>query len=153
MIATYHMLNHVKEGFFVKQPENQPKIIPNTHHKMSVPAATVIAPKPPVPMSETAPPAAKGLTFKATFSTPETSPFDEIEWSERTAEITDDSGAIMVRQENVQVPASWSELSTKIAVSKYFYGDITQGTDPCNGGRENSIRQMIHRVTRTITDW
>ncbi len=98
-------------------------------------------------------PAAKGLTFRATFATPGTCPFDDIEWSERTAEITDDSGAIMFRQENVQVPASWSELATKIAVSKYFYGDISQGTDPCNGGRENSIRQMIHRVTRTITDW
>lgn len=59
----------------------------------------------------------------------------------------------MFRQENVQVPASWSELSAKIAVSKYFYGDITRGTDPNTGGRETSIQQLIHRVTRTIADW
>ncbi|MBT8037663.1 MAG: vitamin B12-dependent ribonucleotide reductase [Verrucomicrobiae bacterium] len=120
---------------------------------MSVPPATATTPKPSVSMPATADSTTQGLSFKATFSTPGTSPFDEIEWSERTSEITDDSGAIMFRQENVQVPASWSELSAKIAVSKYFYGDITQGTDPTNGGRENSIRQMIHRVTRTVTDW
>jgi ribonucleoside-diphosphate reductase alpha chain len=51
------------------------------------------------------------------------------------------------------VPKNWSELATKIAVSKYFYGDIANGTDPYNGGRETSVRQLIHRVTRTITDW
>jgi ribonucleoside-diphosphate reductase alpha chain len=44
-------------------------------------------------------------------------------------------------------------LATKIAVSKYFYGDIANGTDPYKGGREMSVRQLIHRVTRTITDW
>jgi ribonucleoside-diphosphate reductase alpha chain len=37
-------------------------------------------------------------------------------------------------------------------VSKYFYGDIANGTDPYKGGRETSVRQLIHRVTRTITD-
>ncbi len=36
--------------------------------------------------------------------------------------------------------------------SKYFYGDIANGTDPHKGGRETSVRQLIHRVTRTITD-
>src|SRR5206468_1053726 len=33
-----------------------------------------------------------------------------------------------------------------------FYGDIANGTDPYKGGRETSVRQLIHRVTRTITD-
>ena len=50
-------------------------------------------------------------------------------------------------------PKSWSALATKIAVSKYFYGDIANGTDPHKGGRETSVRQLIHRVTRTIADW
>jgi ribonucleoside-diphosphate reductase alpha chain len=44
-------------------------------------------------------------------------------------------------------------LATKIAVSKYFYGDIANGTDPHKGGRETSVRQLVHRVTRTVTDW
>ena len=103
---------------------------------------------PPRPLSRTS-----GLAFEARFSTPGISPFDEIEWDHRTAEITDDSGKAMFRQENVEVPKAWSELATKIAVSKYFYGDASLGKDPLKGGREQSVRQLIHRVTRTIADW
>src|SRR5919202_6136911 len=94
-----------------------------------------------------------GARFKRVFSDARVSPFDQIEWERRTAEITDDSGKIIFKQEDIEVPASWSELATKIAVSKYFYGDIANGTDPAKGGRETSVRQLIHRVTRTIADW
>ena len=94
-----------------------------------------------------------GLKFQRFFSQEGVSPFDEIEWERRTAEITDDSGKVIFRQEDVEVPKSWSALATKIAVSKYFYGDIANGTDPRKGGRENSVRQLVHRVTRTIADW
>src|SRR5215831_108415 len=93
-----------------------------------------------------------GLRFKRVFSAAKCAPFDEVEWERRIAEITDDSGKIIFKQENIEVPASWSELATKIAVSKYFYGDIANGTDLAKGGRETSVRQLIHRVTRTITD-
>ena len=95
----------------------------------------------------------KGLTFQRVFSTKGKAPLDDVEWERRTAEITDDSGKVIFRQEDVEVPKNWSPLATKIAVSKYFYGDIAHGTDPLKGGRENSVRQLIHRVTRTITDW
>src|SRR5258708_39670587 len=94
-----------------------------------------------------------GLKFQRFFSQEGVSPFDEIEWERRIAEITDDSGKVIFRQEDVEVPKSWSALATKIAVSKYFYGDIANGTDPYKGGRETSVRQLIHRVTRTIADW
>ena len=94
-----------------------------------------------------------GLHFKRVFSDGKCAPFDEVEWERRTAEITDDSGKIIFKQDNIEVPADWSELATKIAVSKYFYGDIANGTDPEQGGRETSLRQLIHRVTRTIADW
>src|SRR5712672_3037357 len=97
-------------------------------------------------------PKERGLTFEPAFSKPGVHPYDEIEWDKRTAEITDDSGKAIFRQENVEVPKNWSALATKIAVSKYFYGDIANGSDPCRGGRETSVRQLIHRVTRTITD-
>jgi ribonucleoside-diphosphate reductase alpha chain len=45
------------------------------------------------------------------------------------------------------VPKSWSVLATKVVVSKYFYGE--QNTSE----RETSVRQLIHRVCRTIADW
>ncbi len=94
-----------------------------------------------------------GLRFERVFSDAKCSPFDQIEWERRTAEISDDGGKVIFKQENIEVPKNWSALATKIAVSKYFYGDIANGTDPHAGGRETSVRQLIHRVTRTIADW
>src|SRR5213082_692247 len=94
-----------------------------------------------------------GLRFERVFSDAAVKPFDQVEWEHRTAEITDDSAQSIFKQENVEVPKNWSALATKIAVSKYFYGDIANGTDPSRGGRETSVRQLVHRVTRTITDW
>ena len=94
----------------------------------------------------------EGLKFARVFSQKAIAPFDELEWELRTAEITDDSGKAIFKQENVEVPKSWSALATKIAVSKYFYGDIANGTDPYKGGRERSVKQLVHRVTRTLTD-
>jgi ribonucleoside-diphosphate reductase alpha chain len=93
------------------------------------------------------------LRFERVFSSPTVKPFDQVEWERRTAEIADDAGRIIFKQEDIEVPKSWSALATKIAVSKYFYGDVAVGTDPGKGGRETSVRQLIHRVTRTITDW
>jgi ribonucleoside-diphosphate reductase alpha chain len=81
------------------------------------------------------------------FSSPSVKPFDQIEWEMRTAEITDDTGKVIFKQENVEVPKSWSLLATKVVVSKYFYGE--QNTSE----RETSVRQLIHRVCRTIADW
>ncbi len=88
-----------------------------------------------------------GLRFERVFSDPAIDPFDQVSWDRRTAEITDDSGKAFFRQENVEVPASWSQLATKVVCSKYFYGD------PAKAEREHSVRQLIHRVTRTIADW
>jgi ribonucleoside-diphosphate reductase alpha chain len=87
------------------------------------------------------------LPIERVFSDPAVKPFDQIEWDQRTAEITDDNGKVIFKQENVEVPKSWSVLATKVVVSKYFYGE--QNT----GERETSVRQLIHRVCRTIADW
>jgi len=90
----------------------------------------------------------KLLSFKRVFSDPNLDPFDQVEWETRTAEITDDNGKAYFKQENVEVPKNWTLLATKVVCSKYFYGDPQKPEE-----REHSIRQLIHRVTRTITDW
>src|SRR5687767_9204680 len=87
------------------------------------------------------------LEMERIFSSAKVKPFDQIEWDRRVAEITDDSGKVIFKQENVEVPKSWSQLATKVVVSKYFYGE--QNTSE----RETSVRQLIHRVCRTIADW
>ena len=91
--------------------------------------------------------AKKSLRIERVFSDAKVKPFDQIEWDKRTAEITDDAGKVIFKQENVEVPKSWSVLATKVVVSKYFYGE--QHTSE----RETSVRQLIHRITRTISDW
>ena len=91
--------------------------------------------------------AKKSLRIERVFSDAKVKPFDQIEWDKRTAEITDDGGKVIFKQENVEVPKSWSVLATKVVVSKYFYGE--QHTSE----RETSVRQLIHRITRTISDW
>jgi ribonucleotide reductase alpha subunit len=91
--------------------------------------------------------AKKFLSIERVFSDAKVKPFDQIEWDKRTAEITDDANKVIFKQENVEVPKSWSVLATKVVVSKYFYGE--QNTSE----RETSVRQLIHRISRTIADW
>jgi ribonucleoside-diphosphate reductase alpha chain len=89
----------------------------------------------------------KTLPLQRVFSSAGVSPFDQVEWDRRTAEITDDGGKAIFKQEHVEVPKAWSQLAAKVVVSKYFYGE--QHTSE----RETSVRQLIHRVCRTISDW
>ena len=87
------------------------------------------------------------ISLKPHFSTPGKHPFDQIEWDRRTATITDEKGEVVFEQQDVEVPAAFSQLATKVVVSKYFYGEL--GTPE----RETSVKQLINRVTRTIADW
>jgi ribonucleoside-diphosphate reductase alpha chain len=88
----------------------------------------------------------KGLKIDQSFSTVGVHPFEQLEWETRSARILSDSGEVIFEQDNIEVPTSWSQLATKVVASKYFYGDIETGQ------RENSVKQLIHRVCRTIAD-
>jgi len=104
----------------------------------------------PVPGKASAkarPPQTKGLKVGRVFSSKGVNPLDAIEWEKRKATIGDDKGQVIFEQENVEVPKSWSMLATNIVASKYFYGDVTKKE------REFSVRQLVHRVSRTIADW
>ncbi|MBT3192841.1 MAG: vitamin B12-dependent ribonucleotide reductase, partial [Verrucomicrobia bacterium] len=74
-------------------------------------------------------------------------PFAALEWERRRAEISDGKGNCVFEQDNVEVPKSWSMLATNVVASKYFFGALDSEE------REYSVRQLIHRVTRTIADW
>ncbi|GAB4338623.1 MAG: vitamin B12-dependent ribonucleotide reductase [Calditrichia bacterium] len=87
------------------------------------------------------------MTFEHYFSKPNKHPFDEIDWELREASITNEKGEVFFKQSDVEVPSFWSQLATNVVVSKYFHGAV--GTEE----RETSIKQLIHRVSRTITDW
>ena len=88
-----------------------------------------------------------GMAIPRVFSTEGVSPFDLVEWDQRTAEIKDERGRVIFQQTNCEVPRSWTQLATNVVASKYFYGEINTAE------RETSVRQLVHRVTRTIADW
>ena len=88
----------------------------------------------------------KGLSVEPFFSIPGVHPFDQIEWEKRTAKIADDNGEVVFEQDDIEVPIFWSQLATKVVSSKYFYGDVETGQ------RENSVKQLVHRVCRALAD-
>jgi len=93
--------------------------------------------------SKTAP----GLTFTRFFTTAGVSPYDELEWELRTAQITDAEGGVIFEQQNVEVPKAWSMTATNIVASKYLHGQL--GTPE----RESGVRALITRVAETIRNW
>src|ERR1700693_1608710 len=90
---------------------------------------------------------AQGLTFRRFFTKPGVSPYSEVEWELRNAQITDSQGGMIFEQKNVEVPKDWSMTATNIVASKYLHGQI--GTDE----RETGVRQLVARVAETIRDW
>ncbi|MCY4158272.1 MAG: vitamin B12-dependent ribonucleotide reductase, partial [Bacteroidetes bacterium] len=96
----------------------------------------------------------KGLAPERVFSNEGENPLDSVEWEQRDALIKNPQGESIFEQRGVEFPKSWSPLATNVVASKYFYGDLENvHMDPDEGGREHSLRQLIHRVTRTIADW
>ncbi|QDT31489.1 Vitamin B12-dependent ribonucleotide reductase [Thalassoglobus polymorphus] len=90
---------------------------------------------------------ASGLRVDPYFCPVGVDPFDTVDWVPRTAQIKDESGGVLFEQADCMVPSSWSALATNVVVSKYFFGE------PDTPERETSVRQVIYRVARTITDW
>jgi ribonucleoside-diphosphate reductase alpha chain len=85
-----------------------------------------------------------GLKIEQFFSTPGVHPFEQLEWEKRSARIAGDDGQVVFEQDDIEVPTFWSQLATKVVASKYFYGDIESGQ------RENSVKQLVHRVCKAI---
>ncbi len=90
---------------------------------------------------------APGLTFKRYFTKAGVSPYDEIEWELRLAQITDAQGGVIFEQKDVETPKDWSMTATNIVASKYLHGTLDTPE------RETGVRQLVTRVAETIRDW
>ncbi|MGA8726044.1 MAG: vitamin B12-dependent ribonucleotide reductase [Acidimicrobiales bacterium] len=89
-----------------------------------------------------------GIGIRRHFTTPEVHPYDEVDWEQRDARITNfRDGSVAFEQTDVEVPASWSLNATNILAQKYFRGT------PNTPERERSLRQVSDRVVDTITEW
>src|SRR5260370_35925907 len=83
---------------------------------------------------------APGLSFRRLFTKPGVSPYSEVEWELRTAQITDAQGNVIFEQKDVEIPKDWSMTATNIVASKYLHGKL--GTPE----RETGVRQLVRRA-------
>ncbi|HET7437841.1 MAG TPA: vitamin B12-dependent ribonucleotide reductase [Thermoanaerobaculia bacterium] len=90
---------------------------------------------------------AGGIAIERYFTKPGVDVYDTCEWETRSAGISNENGGIVFEQKDVEMPKFWSQMATNVVVSKYFRGHL--GTPD----RETSVRQLIGRVVRTITQW
>src|SRR5881397_1767975 len=88
-----------------------------------------------------------GIEVQRFFPKPGVDVFDTCEWEMRTAIITNERGEVVFEQKDVEMPKFWSQMATNVVVSKYFRGHIGEPD------RERSVRQLIGRVVRTMTQW
>ncbi|HEV2924379.1 MAG TPA: vitamin B12-dependent ribonucleotide reductase [Solirubrobacteraceae bacterium] len=87
-----------------------------------------------------------GLKVKRLFTSPDTHPFDAIEWERRDARIGH-GDRVAFEQQDVEFPKSWSQNATNIVAQKYFRGQLGSPE------RESSVKEMISRVAGTISRW
>jgi ribonucleoside-diphosphate reductase alpha chain len=90
--------------------------------------------------------AGEALSVERLFTSPDTHPFDTVEWELRDARIGH-GDRVAFEQADVEFPKSWSQNATNIVAQKYFRGQIGHPE------RERSVKQMIGRVAGTIAAW
>jgi ribonucleoside-diphosphate reductase alpha chain len=88
----------------------------------------------------------RGLAIERRFTEAGVHPFNTVEWELRDAVIGNPENPAF-EQRGVEFPKSWSQNATNIVSQKYFRGRL--GSDD----RENSVKQMIARVSGTIAGW
>ena len=88
----------------------------------------------------------QALSIERLFTSPETHPFEAIEWELRDARIGH-GDRVAFEQRDVEFPKSWSQNATNIVAQKYFRGQLEHPS------REHSVKQMIARVAGTIAAW
>ncbi len=89
----------------------------------------------------------EGVNVRRYFTRKGISPFDMVEWEQKSATIVNESGEKVFEQNDLEFPSFWSQMAVNVVASKYFRG--IQGTPE----RESSLRQLVGRVTDTIARW
>ncbi|HTR97608.1 MAG TPA: vitamin B12-dependent ribonucleotide reductase [Candidatus Acidoferrales bacterium] len=99
---------------------------------------------PEAPETEAAAPS--GLRVPRRFTRAGADPLDDVRWARRRTVIANPDGSVVFQMDDVEVPEGWSQLATDIVVSKYFR-KAGLASAP---GHETSVRQVVHRLARTI---
>ncbi|MFM9106582.1 MAG: vitamin B12-dependent ribonucleotide reductase [Chloroflexota bacterium] len=105
-----------------------------------------------------------GLEVERLFTRAGSSPYDGIEWSQRTSRIANPDGTVVFEMADAEIPASWSQVASDIMVSKYFRkAGVPQIDRDGNAvlddegnqalGPERSARQVVHRLAGCWRHW
>ena len=91
-----------------------------------------------------------GMVVPRVFSTEGISPFDQVDWDLRTAEIKDERGRVIFQQTGLRdspnvEPAGDERRGEQVFLRRWH------STHP--RARERAFASSSHRVTRTIADW
>jgi len=94
----------------------------------------------------------KGLKLDRYFSKEGVNVYDQFVYEKRSSVIRNPSGDAVFEMNDVEVPASWSQVATDILAQKYFRKagvPLADGTT----GSEKSIKQVAHRMANCWKDW
>src|SRR3954467_2733608 len=69
-----------------------------------------------------------------------------VEGPRRPAKISGADGEVVFKMDDAEVPKTWSQLATDVAVSKYF----RKAGVPTKSGAEESVRELVHRIAHTL---
>ncbi|MDR0909297.1 MAG: adenosylcobalamin-dependent ribonucleoside-diphosphate reductase [Spirochaetaceae bacterium] len=86
------------------------------------------------------------------FTTIEGGPYKGLSFEKRKSEIRNPNGEAIFSDDNVTVPAAWSQIAADIIAQKYF----RKAGVPKNiskDGAEHDSRQVFHRLAFTWADW
>lgn len=97
-------------------------------------------------------PTGTGMKFPRYFSKEGISVYDQFIYEKRSSVIRNPSGDAVFEMNNVEVPASWSQVATDILAQKYFR---KAGVPQPDGslGAETSIKQVAHRLAHCWKQW
>jgi ribonucleoside-diphosphate reductase alpha chain len=113
------------------------------------------------------------MKFNRLFTDRESGPYHGIVWERRRSEIRTPNGKAVFSEDNVIVPAFWSQIATDIITQKYFRkagipadkiyewkkwvknpeNPEDPGVSLPEDGAEHDARQVFHRLAYTWLDW
>jgi len=92
------------------------------------------------------------MKIRRRFTVPGEGPYRSIPFETRNSRIRSATGEVIFQQDDIEVPRDWSQLAVDILAQKYFRkAQVPAGFSPY--GRENSARQVFHRMAHTWTRW
>lgn len=94
----------------------------------------------------------KGLKLDRYFTKKGVSPYDLFTYEKRTSVIRNPAGDAVFEMNDVEVPASWSQVATDILAQKYFRKAGVPQADGTTGS-EKSVKQVAHRMANCWMDW